>query len=269
MKQVNSRKYNLKYYQSHLGILDCSKKLKLNDFGYVHSKLGDLVNLGSNDTVVDFGCGTGTFCFYLHLRYNCNVIGIDYSKDAIAIAKTNKINFSQHNRLDAKKITFFNRNNEEIPKLKNIKVVYLQDVIEHMYDGEIEIILDKFIKWNNKKIFIIIHTDNNFHLKHIRPLVDLLLMFFRKTSKQDIINRKKRDKKLHINLTTAMELKNKLSLNGFSTEKIEYSVWTLERLKNWLGKTAIIQPIIYIIYIFCKLFPFLRPSFFLLAKYER
>ena len=91
MKQVSPKKYDTLYWNRFP--FDFNRKVKFKDFGDVMNKMSELLPLKKTDTVIDLGCGAGLFSFYLSLKYNCQIIGIDYSKDAIKLCQNNKKKF--------------------------------------------------------------------------------------------------------------------------------------------------------------------------------
>lgn len=268
MKQVSAKKYDASYYENNY-FFDYSRKVRLEDYGDVPKRISEMLLLKKTDNVIDFGCGVGSLIFYLSLKYKCNAIGIDYSKDAIKVCQKYKKKFIQNNKADPKKITFLNKSIAGLPSLKNIKAVYLQDVIEHLYDEEIYKMLEKFKTWNQNGIYLILHTDNNLYLQYLRPLEDLINLFLHKTTKEEVNRRNKYEADRHINLMTVNQIKRKLLKQGFVTEKVEYSTINYEKIQTQLKKSWQTKPLLKIIYFSAKLLFFLRPSFYLLAKYNK
>lgn len=267
MRQVSPQKYDLLYWDKFP--FDFNRKLKLEDFGDVQNKMSRLLSLRETDTVIDLGCGAGYLSFCLLLKYNCQVIGIDYSQDAIKLCQKNKKKFTANNKINPKKITFLNKTILELPAFKDIKAVYLKDVIEHLYDEEMNKMFDKLKKWSKKGLYLVIHTDNNLYLKYVRPLVHLIGLLLYKTTPEEINRVKKWEDERHVNLMTVNQLKRKLIKHGFITEKVEYSTIKYEKIKEQLSRVGRIELIVQIIYFLTKPLSFLRPSFCLLARYER
>lgn len=267
MKQVSPKKYNALYWENFP--FDFNRKLKLKDFGDVETKMSELLPLKETDTIVDLGCGTGQLSFYLALKYKCKVIGIDYSNDAIKIAQRNKKRFIENNKVNTKKIFFLNKTNAELTTFKNIKAVYLKDVIEHLYDEEINKILDSIKKWNNESIYIVIHTDNNLYLQYIRPFEDFINLFLHRTTKEKINQRNRIENERHVNLMTVNQVKKKLLKGGFRSERVAYATLTPEKIREQLRVAGQINFLLQIVFFSAKLLFFLRPSFFILAKYNK
>lgn len=268
MKQVPAKKYDASYYENNY-FFDYNRKVRLEDYGDVPKRMSEMLPLKKIDTIIDFGCGVGSLVFYLSLKYKCNTIGIDYSKDAIKICQKNKKTFIQNNKADQKKVIFLNKSITELSPFKNIKAIYLQDVIEHLYDKEIDKMLEKFQTWNRDGIYLILHTDNNLYLQYLRPLEDLISLLLHKTTREAINRRNQYEIERHINLMTVNQVKRKLLKQGFETEKVEYSTISYEKIQAQLKKTWQIKPLLQIIYYCAKLLFFLTPSFYILAKYNK
>lgn len=267
MKQVSPKKYDVQYWDNFP--FDYNRKIKLEEYGDVPNGISELLQLEKTDTVVDLGCGTGLVSFFLLQKYNCRVIGIDYSKDAIKICQFNKKKFIENNKVSARKITFLNKTNAELEIFKNIKAVYLKDVIEHLYDEEINKVLDTIKKWNKESIYIAIHTDNKLYLQYIRPFEDLINLFLHRTTKKEIEKRNKYEAERHINLMTVNQVKRKLLKRGFITEKIKYTTLSSEKIRGQLRIVGQLKSLLLIIYFFAKILFFLRPSFYVLAKFKK
>ncbi len=264
--QVDSTKYNSQYYEKAYG-----KSELIPDKGYFanthvtkYQEIGSLVELLPTDTVVDYGCGIGDLTIYLAATYKCNVIAMDYSKEAIDICK---------NKLDKlpelkTKVQFLQSNSNSLPKLQDIKAVYFCDVVEHIADDELRMVLDQMKKWNTQNpINIIVNTDNNNYLKYIRPVFNSLLTISKGKEWTRMSNEMyERDKILHINLTTPNRLQNNMENWGFNEIIRKYPDPDLRRIKMQLAN---IMPLPYL-YELCayilKNAPFLSPSFYAVYK---
>jgi len=269
IKQVDPQKYDKEYFESVYSIYDFSQKIDIEDKEDFCWSISELAKLTKEDTIIDFGCGVGHLSFYLYLKYGCKIIGTDYAKDAIFLSNKNKKNFLKAHNITEDKIKFLHSDNYNLPTFKNIKVVYLQDVIEHLYDEEIDMLLTKFKTWNDKKIYIAIRTDNNLYIRYVRPLIDLFSVITKKGMLKDLKERLTWEEERHINLMTVNQVKRKLLKQGFVTEKVEYATLNYEKVKAQLRKLGEIKLLLLIIYVFAKLLFFLRPSFYVLAKYDK
>ncbi len=259
MRSVDSKKYNKDYY-------NIFQKIDYSKYRYQNAPkkfqdVSKLIKINNKNTIVDYGCGIGDMCFYLSSKYNCKVIGIDYSADAITIAKKNLRIFNK-NRKEKADIKFFNLSNTQLPILEKIDYIFLNDVVEHLYNEELKIIFNNFKKWN-KKITIIIHTDNNIYLNCIRPILDVFTKLFKIYDKSHYISRKEIEK-LHVNLTNPHKFKIFMKNLGFKKIKLMYPQVSKKVIEQQLGsKKTIFTKIFFII---LNLFKFLSPSFYVSYK---
>ncbi len=265
MKQVSSTVYNGKYFSTFLKSPDFSHRVNSSQFKRKYHETALLVPINDRTRLVDFGCGDGDFCFFLDCTYKPTVVGIDYSKDAIKICQTKLHNYKKNSNPKAK-IKFYNRNNNQLPKLKNIDYVFALDVFEHLYDHEIKTILKTFESWNrNSKI--IIHTDNTVYLKYVAWFFDLLEIVIKKTPLKDIQHRYQLNSKMHINLTNPWILKKKMKMWGYQENMRYFPQANDQTISSQLGELGKIKIINNSIKTILRHFSFLAPSFY--AIYEK
>lgn len=260
MKQVNSKYYNQKYFQFQSNSPNFSLKLTPKDFHKKYLEIASILKLNSKDKICDLGCGTGDLSFLLWLKYHCSIIAIDYSADAIKICRQKKKLFTKNNSLP--NILFLNKNNQNLPKLKNIKAVYLCDVVEHLYPSEIDFLLKEIIKWGKPNILI--HTDNNNYLKLIEPLLNFISLILRKTNLKKIKQTKQFHQKRHVNLTTPKKLSKVMKQFGYFPKIIQYPQIDQEIIIKQLGPLASFNFLVKLSQKILKLMPILSPSFYCL-----
>ena len=266
MPQVNPKYYDKNYFQQQSLSPDFNKQLKASDFQSKYQQSISLSSFKKNDIVCDYGCGTGDLSFLLSLKYDCQIIAIDYSPDAIKICKEKLKLFKKHTNPQAK-IKFLNKSNKEIPNLKNIKTIFFTDVFEHLYDSEIKFLINKIKKWDNTPE-IIVHTDNNNYLKFIQPIINTISLLLRSTTIKTIKTNRDFDKKRHINLTNPKELKEKMNRFNFQQIKVKYPRPSIKMVKNQLSKLAKFKFITNTSLFLIKKIPILSPSFFALYRFN-
>lgn len=269
-KGVDPSIYDKCYYAGRYENIDYNNLRELDDFDHIYRKAGSMMEFQEQDTIVDFGCGAGHMSFYLYLKFKCDITGIDYSPDAISLCEKNLKKLESRNEYSSirEKVRFLFFDSDKPSDFEEIKAVFLIDVVEHLYDHELNLILGEIKKWGDE-IQIIIHTDNNYYLKFIQPIFDFLNVCFGKTSFQKIKNAKAESAKGHVNLTTVSKLKRKLISKNYEILNIEYPSINISAVKNQLGSIANYQIISYLVLFFGKILYFLRPSFYMIAEYRR
>lgn len=265
MKSVPSTHYNQKYFQEMFKSPQLDTKPKLSDFSRKYKEISSLLKLKKGDSVVDFACGNADLSFYLSLLYNPHITAIDYSKDAIKIATTKLKKFSQH--YQDKHITLIHSDNQHLPKLKNIKAVYLADVVEHLYPQELESLLKTFSQWGTNP-YLLIHTDNSLYQFFIRPFINLAQLILHPSSYKQIFSSLKMDYRMHINLTNPRKLKKTLEKQNYYHLKTLYPSIDPETIKNQLGPLSKISFLNKVLLLILPKLQFLLPSFYSLYQYK-
>lgn len=267
-RQVDVNRYDTDYYEKLYVSPDYSKEFDWNDFGDIYKDLANLIQLSPKDSVVDFGCGNGELSFCLYKKYNSKITGIDYSRDAISIAKNNLKKLKTINTRAT--LDFINNNNDQLPEFRAVDYVYFCDVLEHMYNDEIELVMEKIKKWNkNKGVRIIVHTDNDLFLRFIRPFIDLLAIFFGITSVKDIKRRNRWENERHVNLTNPVKLRKYIKKLGFRQMVLKYPKIDMSRVENQLGGLVKIPGLKYIAYKCVAILRSLSPSFYAVYEYKK
>jgi cyclopropane fatty-acyl-phospholipid synthase-like methyltransferase len=269
-QRVDPSTYDERYYAGRYQNIDYQNLTGLNGFDHIYRKAGSMLQLEERDRIVDFGCGAGHMSFYLYLKYKCDITGIDYSRDAFLLCEENLKTLERQNKYSAirERVHFFLTDSDSLPDFEGVRAVFLIDVVEHLHDHELNSILSKIKKWSGKGIQLVIHTDNNYYLKFIRPITDLLAVCFGKETFQKIKKVKAEEAKGHVNLTTVSKLKRKLASHNFRILKIEYPTMDIAIVKDQLGPIAKYRFIFYPIFYVGKILYFLRPSFYMFAECE-
>lgn len=265
-KQVSVTKYSRDYYESLYVSPDYSTDFDWNNFGDIYKETANILSLSPQEKVVDFGCGNGEMSFCLYKKYHCSVIGIDYSEDAVAIAKSNLLKLKQKD--PSATITFINNNNDELPELSDIDCVYFCDVLEHMYEDEIRNVMEKVKFWGrNGKLRIVVHTDNDLFLKYIRPILDCLSVASGTLSRADILKRNNWEDERHVNLTYPRKFNTVMRAYGFQEVRLRYPEISLLRVKRQLGSLKKIPGLAVFLTAAVNILKFLSPSFYAVYEY--
>jgi SAM-dependent methyltransferase len=259
MKQVKPKLYDQKYFDYQSMSPDFSQKLTTTNFHKKYQEIGNLIKLNSTDKVCDLGCGNGDLSFLLSLKYHCQIIAIDYSSDAIKICRSKLAQFKKttSNQINLK---FYNLDNLHLPKLKNVRAVYFCDVFEHLYPDEIKFVVATVSKWGSPDI--VVHTDNNFYLKLIQPIINIISLITGKTTLKQIDQQKKFDSKRHVNLTNPHQLKKTMEKLGYQQTLLSYPGIDIQTIKSQLGSLSKFKLVVNLSLTLARLFPFLIPSFY-------
>ncbi len=260
MKQVKSTIYDKDFFKRVYGADNHGFDFSSGVSKDYYKEMVDLVKLRKGDTVVDYGCGNGNLSFLLWKKYHCKIIAFDYSKDAIKICNTRLKQFKKSfPKID---IRFFVANNTNLPQLSKVKAVYFCDVVEHMYDSEIKMAIGKIKNWSRRKIKIVIHTDNNYYLRFVRPIIYFFMILFGKKTVSQALSDKYEEARVHVNLTNPVALSQKLKLLKVKHLKTQYPKITKNKITKQLPVFGDINIIISLCYFALNLTPFLSPSFY-------
>ena len=229
-------------------------------------KIVNLLPLSASDLVVDFGCGSGLLSFSLHERYLCLVVGIDYSEDAISLCNEYK------DILQYKEVSFLKSDISTLPNIENATGIFFADVIEHLYDEEIDALFEKINSWqpsSEHDFFVVIHTDNLNYLKYVRWFPDLVSLILRSTSISELKDRNNFERDRHVNLMTLSSLTKRMNRHGYTLKRVEYPEITEERLKLQLGPLGSAPFLSYMLRKSYNLIKYLSPSFYCLFMREK
>lgn len=240
MKQVNPKVYNKDYYLNVCLGSELFKAHKGNKLDKKWTEILKLVKLKKGMRVLDLGCGRGDLAIFL-AKKDIEVVGIDYSKDAIAIA-SNSLK-KMPNKIK-ELVTFRNEDAKKNSFEKDFfDVVISLDVFEHLYDEELKIVMKNISKILKKNGILLVHTEaNKIYLNFTHPFysypVSTLLTFLNKIfSGKSYINlprdpRNEYHKIQHVNEPTIFYLKKLFQSYSFKG-KIISNIGSLKPQLSW------------------------------------
>lgn len=259
MRQVDPKIYDKNFYLTEcLGSEEFTKsngkKLHLRV-----KKMLEGLKITKNMTVLDIGCGRGDITLFLAKDAKV-CVGIDYSKDAIEIAKDaakkfpksirEKVNFKV---MDAKKLDFPDNYFDLIINI---------DVLEHLYKEEADLSIKEIKRVLKKDGILFLRTVTNktlydlTYIYYIRPMNLLLTAIDKKIKKVDYNSFPKdpripTEKIQHVNEPTFFYLFNLFKKYKFEGN-IKIEIGYIKEVKNF--KTKIYNFLI-ALYPVSKLFP--------------
>lgn len=240
MRSVSSSLYNKEYYLN-----TC---LGFEEFGLYHGKkahkrvddLLSILKLKKGMRVLDIGCGRGDAAFYM-ARKGAEVIGIDYSKDAIELA--NQALKEQHRQV-RRRVKFLLTDAKSINFGKNyFDFIIAIDFFEHLYKEELEIVM-KRLSWSLKPGgTLLVHTEvNKVYLDFTHPFyifpVSSFLIWINKVVTKNTYPGLPKDprndfhKKQHVNEPTYFYLKKLFKRHQFKGRIIQ-NVGLLKPPLSW------------------------------------
>lgn len=240
MKQVDSKIYTKDYYLNVCLGHEEYRKTKGRNLNKRWKKIIGKIQIKKGMKVLDLGCGRGDVCFYLAKR-GVVVIGIDYAKDAIDLAKTtlNKMTPQVKKRvkfykIDAKRMDFKN---------DCFDAVIALDFFEHLYKQELDIVIGKITKVLKKDGFLLAHTEVNkiyldfTHKFYTYPLSSVLVFLNNWVFKKSYVDlpkdpRNKYHKKQHVNEPTIFYLKRLFAKNLFQG-RITQNIGIIKPVYKW------------------------------------
>lgn len=224
--QVSSKVYSKKYYETECGGHEDWQATYGQKIEPRLSYPLSLAKINKGMKVLDFGCGRGELTWHA-AKLGARAIGMDYSKDAIALTK-------------------------KLPKLKNaeIKFVHNQtlkldlssgsmdtilfvDVLEHLYPTQLDKLFREFHRVLKRDGRIIVHTaPNREFFDYGYPLFTrwasmILNPLYRAIFGEWLVSsrdpRRPYDHLVHINESSMKEVKMYFAQAGFTKIKLWYS----------------------------------------------
>lgn len=196
----------------------------------------NFINLSKNEKILEFGCGRGELVLF-YRKQGFDSIGVDYSKEAIALA------VQKQNDLSIEGELFYCSSFENVQfKDESFDVIYASEFIEHISKHEFDQFLDiciKLLKPGGRVVFFT--YPNTLLRKYGYPLIRLfkLVCKFQTTSKLMDDQLSEHYKEYHLNEQNFFVLRRQLMGYHFTDINIFYDVdyTRFGIFKNLIGNT--------------------------------
>lgn len=259
-KFVEAKLYTRDYYLTDCdgyedyvkGSLDLARHLRVIDFAGIRGI----------ERVLDIGCGRGELAYQCALK-GCKVLAIDYSNDAITLTKETVSRLPEGLR---RNVTVEMTDITEMSPQEKFDAVFMVDVVEHLYDWQLEVLFKKVREILAPRGKLIIQTPNLNYDRFLFPLKKFFTLPFTVIKQVSRVLRGKRREKswgewlkktfrifpnkdrgegliqlMHINTQTPRHLKGLLS--GFKTK-----IFCVDHSKNpvsllfarWWGREMVV-----------------------------
>lgn len=262
IKSVDPSVYTCEYYLTDCTGFEEFKKSYGEELEPRFKELVKYFKIIKDMKVLDVGCGRGEMILYA-AKNKANAYGIDYSKSAIQLANMvknkqekeikNRMNF---NLMDAKKLKFGN---------SSFDLVILTDVVEHLYDNELDVVFSEIYRVLKKDGILVVHTAPNKLFNEITykyysyPVSTFLVNFWNFITRKKYPNiakpellRTSSHEIMHVNEPTFFILKNL-----FRKHKFDGSIMSsnITAKKQTLGIKDVLFNFFVFLYPFSKTFP--------------
>lgn len=225
--------YNRSYYLTNCGGCEQYQYTKGKILSDILKTTINIADLHPKNRVLDVGCGRGELVLHAVLK-GCEAVGIDYSNDAIDIARETILQLPEGLKknvtllqMDACKMDF---------KKESFDRIFLTDVVEHLQDEELKHVFQtcqQLLKDNGR---LIIHTAPTLNYLRIGQYFRKLFYCFKLENFQTTSLKYEKDEKGHINIQSKRSLENHLSF--FPKVRCWYQLCLSENLiKKVIDKT--------------------------------
>jgi len=190
-----------------------------------------LANLRPGMRILDIGCGRGEVILHCG-RQGIYAVGADYSKEAVSLANKAK---AVHTPDEQKYMRFICDDVKNIKDEEPFDRIFLLDLVEHLYDWELNQLFQVCKNLLKPDGAIIIHTLPNKWLYEI-TYRRLLRIFMPRLPENP---RSKKEESIHINEMTIIHLHRLLKNNGFSSR-----IWLddlITKQAKWVGEEDLID----------------------------
>jgi len=246
MRRVKPSLYTREYY-----LTDCTghEEFKKTWGRKLEPRLKRIVReipIRRNMKILDIGCGRGELVFWA-ARKGAEVVGIDYSQEAIKLAQEAKEKRSQEDR---KKISFLlvDAKDLKFPD-KSFDAVFLVEVFEHLYPEEQEKVFKEVLRVLKKEGFVFVHTAparwfNDYTYRfYCYPVSTLIVSLWNKLKGRNYGNlqpwkelRIPSHKIMHINEPNYFSLKKLFNKHGFLGKIRSTNITVLKPELSWKDK---------------------------------
>jgi 2-polyprenyl-3-methyl-5-hydroxy-6-metoxy-1,4-benzoquinol methylase len=246
---ISSEVYNERYFRDVMPGKECYVRSHGAEISNLYKTVLKLADIKKGMTVLDFGCGRGELIYQSAIK-GANVIGIDYSDEAIKLSKESISHLPDELKVNSKIIKL---SAGMLPLADNsVDRVLLIDVIEHLTNEEMNILLSEFYRILKPEGKLIIHTPNRLHFdwgwKYYTFYVILFscLLRFKKPKNLHRELRTEIEKQVHINEQDPFCISKTLKKNSFKKYRVI--------LKNIYEGTPLFKQ--YLTNMICNLWPF-------------
>lgn len=259
INSISSKIYDKKYY---LTVCPGFEEFKKSGGKKLQPRLKRLlqgITINKSSKILDVGCGRGDITLYLG-RNAKEAIGVDYSKDAIKLANSARVNFPLYIQ---KKVHFKIMNIKTLTFPSNyFDVVICIDVLEHLYKKEVESTMREIKRVLKKDGLLFLQTGINkllyefvykYYIFPVNQIVTKIDRFVRRVNYKSLPRdpRTIDEKKQHVNEPTYLYLKNLLKKFRFEG-KIKMEIGYVKPIKSI---KTIIYNFIIALYPFSSIYP--------------
>lgn len=255
MRRVNPRVYTKDYYLNDCSGYDNWKQSCGKDFEPRFKRIIKEIPSVKNLRILDIGCGRGELAFWCAREDAKEVIGIDYSKNAINLANEALIHYEKNIR---EKVSFKVGDGKDLKfRDKSFDAVLLTEVLEHMYPEEQELMFNEISRVLRDDGFVFIHTApsrlfNDFIYKYwCYPAGSILVLVNNLVTGKKYSNMVKPSKLrsyyhkiMHVNEPDYFMLRNLFEKSGFIGEIRSSNVTVLKPIISW--KDSLFNLLIYL-----------------------
>lgn len=262
IKSVDPSVYTRKYYLTDCTGFEEFKKSYGEELEPRFKELIKYFKITKDMNVLDIGCGRGEIVLFA-AKNNAIAYGIDYSRSAIELANMvknkqkkeikNKMHFEL---MDAKRLKFGD---------SSFDLIILADVVEHLYDDELDKVFSEIYRVLKKEGILVVHTAPNKLFNEITykfysyPVSTFLVNFWNFITNKKYPNitkpqflRTSSHEIMHINEPTYFSLKNLFARHKFEGSIVSSNV-TVK--KQAFGIKDIIFNFLVFLHPFSKNFP--------------